>query len=115
HADAAARLLRRVNTVAHDVDQQLLELIGIGADRERVALDVDGETRLDAAHTPDESGYLERLLARCWQLRESRVRRREAAQRIGPRRDNREAALHVVLPVRRHLVACDKGFKTAGD
>src|SRR5205809_7081040 len=54
--DAAAGLQRRVRRVVHEVDQELLELIRIGADRDvRRVGDANGQARLDAGDALHEA------------------------------------------------------------
>ncbi len=63
--DAAAGLQRRVRRVVHEVDEELLELIGIGADRDvRALLDPDRQPRLDAGDAPYEREQPSRISSR---------------------------------------------------
>ena len=52
---AAARLERRVGGVADEVDEELLELVGVRRDGElRPAVDADGNARLESGDARDQ-------------------------------------------------------------
>ena len=107
---------RRVPGVLHEVDQELLELIRIGADRDvRRVGDANGQARLDAGDALHEAEDVHRIEPRRGQLREPRVRGREAAERVGPGGDHREPAFHVVGPVVRHGVARQHRLEAPGN
>ena len=96
--DAAAGLQRGVRRVVYQIDQQLLELIGIGADVDvRAAGDVDRQPRFDVGDPADQLRHVDGVEARRRQLGQARVGGREAAERIGSRGDHRQAALHVLV------------------
>ena len=61
YRDPAAGLQRGVGGIAHEVDQELLELIAVGLDHEsRPRPQFDAETRLQPRHPPDPGTDLDR-------------------------------------------------------
>ena len=62
--DPAPGLLRRVDRVAHQVDQQLLQLIGITADGQgRAGLQPHRQPLLQLDHAPQPGAHLDRSQA----------------------------------------------------
>ncbi len=102
--DASAGLQRGIGGVVQKVDQQLFELIRVCAKRHVLTFeDAHRESRLNAGDAPDQSRDGNRLEPRRRQFGETRVRSREPAERIGSRGNHREPALHVLVPILRHL------------
>ena len=115
-ADTAACLECGVHRIAYEIDQQLFELIGIGADRQvGTRVDTDPQTGFHADHALDELRHMDVIESRRRELRELGVGRREAAERIGTGGDDREAATHIVVPVVGQVVAPEHRFQAAGD
>jgi len=78
-------LQRGVYGVAEKIDQQLLELIPIRADRSlRTGCQLDIHSSLEADDALDERGDAQRLESRQWKPRESRVSFHEPIQRRCP-------------------------------
>ena len=115
HADAAAGQQRGVRRVADQVDQQLLDLVGVRLDRHlRPLLDVDGEPRLERGGAADQAGELEGGPPRRRQAGEPRVGRHEADQGSGAVADHLEAVPHVLLPVLRRRLAGQQAGERRG-
>ena len=75
---------RSVGGVAQQVDQHLLELIGIALNGEvRPRNDFHGNARFEARRPQHACGYIERLQLRTRQLGETRVGADEAAEAFG--------------------------------
>ena len=105
---AAAGLPHRIDGVAEQVDQQLLELIAVALDRQpRAAGDLDVVPLLERDDAIDDRADVERRELRRRQLGEPRVGAHEPAERLRARADHAEAALHVVAPVGRRRLALD--------
>jgi len=91
--NGATGLQRSVCRVVYEIDQKLLELIGIGTNDDiRSVQDADRQARLDGGDSPDDGKDVHGIEARRGQLGEARVRGREAAERIGSRGDDRARA-----------------------
>ena len=94
HAHAAAGLERRVGGVAHEVDEQLIELVAVGArwSSGGPGADATGTRVSSAATRRTQLADVDRRESRRRQAREPRVRRHEAAERLDAAGDDREAA-----------------------
>ena len=91
-ADAAGRLGRRVDRVLEQVDQQLLDLVGVGLDGQvGPALDGNRAPLVEPCHLLDQRPDPHRLRARRRQAGQLGVGGHEAAQRLGAGRDDAEA------------------------
>ena len=109
-------LVDGVHGVANQVDQQLLELVGVALDGERRAGgDLDVVRLLERRDAIDEPGDVDRRQLRRRQLREPGIGAHEPAQRLGTRGDDVQAALHVVAPVGGRRLAVDDRREAAGD
>ena len=115
-ADAARRLGRRVDRVLEQVDQQLLDLVGVGLDGQvGPALDGDRAPLVEPRHPFDQRPDAHRPRARRRQARQLRVGGHEAAQRLGAGRDDAEAAPEIDFPVRRARLALHQAAQAAGN
>ena len=102
HLRESAGFLRRVEGVAHEVDEQLLELIGIGADDHVRAADHRQQRRRLQRRDPLDHGTDGHVLdGRRRQFRERRVTAQEPVQGLGPRLDDTKPTPHVVARARR--------------
>jgi hypothetical protein len=107
--DAAARFARRVDGVAHEVDQELLELIAVGVHgHQRSWLDRNPLVSLEPHDARDKGGDVERRELGRRQPGEAGVRRHEPAQRLRSRGDDGEPTQRVVAPVAGRRLALDE-------
>src|SRR5205814_2035398 len=73
-SDAAVRLERRVDGVAYEIDEQLVELIAVGENRDRRSvLDPHREPRLERGDAPHPRGDVDGGALRRRQPREPRI------------------------------------------
>ena len=107
---------RGVGRIAQQVDQHLLQLIGIALHRElRAGLHLHREPRFETDRAPHRGGHFERLQLRARQLRQARVGADEAAQALRPAGDHGEAAAHIVAPIVGERLARHDARQAAGD
>src|SRR5688500_1885187 len=100
HPYGALRLDRRLDRIAHEVDQELLELVRIRLNAERWSLPhVDTRSLRQLGDAMHPFRHIDGGYARMWQSRESRVGGHEAAERLRARADDGEAALDVLQPI----------------
>ena len=114
--DAAAGFQRCVDRVVEQIDQELLQLIGIGSNRHfGTGLDRDPEPRLHAGDAAHERGHIDAVDARGGQLRQARVGGGEPTEGVGTRGDHGEAAPHVVGPVVGQIRPRDDRLEASGN
>ena len=99
---APAGLGDGVHGVPNQVDQQLLELVGIALNGQRRAGgDLDVVRFLERRHAIDEASMSIGASLGCGSLARPRMRTHEPAERFRARGDHVEASLHVFAPVGR--------------
>src|SRR5688572_3457316 len=93
-------LERGVDRVAHDVDEELLELVAVRLNAERWPFThLDAPPLLERGHAMDPLRHIDGTHARTRKPREARVRRHEAAERFRARADDGESPLEVLQPI----------------
>src|SRR5438270_11709576 len=113
-SDASMRLERRVDGVAYEIDEQLVELIAVRANRDRRSvLDPYRKSRLERGDAPHPRGDVDGGALRRRQPREPRVRRHETHERVGASGDDGEPALGVVVRVRGTGLSVENGLQAA--
>src|SRR5229473_5420202 len=99
HGHAAARLQRGVHRVAHQVDEELVELVGVRLDADLgPGRDADREALLQRRDPPHPFLHLDLPQPRRRQPRQPRVAGHEARERLGPPLDHLEPGSHVLPP-----------------
>jgi len=113
---ATAGLHRGVRRVANQIDQHLLDLIAIGADRALRSWDRhDPESRLQTDDPPDDRRQIDGAQPRLRQTCEPRVSLHEPAQGIGAPRDHGQPLSQVILPIGQPGFPLERRFKTPRD
>src|SRR5439155_2370463 len=114
--DRSSRLEAGIHGVAHEVDEELLDLIAVRRKTELGAReDAHAQSRLEPCDAANESTEVERLQARRREPRHLRIGFHETAERAGPRLDHRETAPGVLLPVLGEWAACEEPLEGSGD
>ncbi len=100
-AYAASGFQRRFHRIVDEIDEKLIELVGVRLDFQiRSRRDVYFHSRFESDDAANPRSNFHRLQHRCRQLGKARVSIHETRQAIGARSDHREAPLHILFPVR---------------